>query len=181
MSLIIPVRENIELRLLKMEDASMLFNVVQANKEYLGKWLAWVDDDKSVADTEKYIEESLERFEKNEGIDFQIWQGEKMIGGIGAYPINNVHKKTSLGYWLREESQNHGIMTDSLKKVLDYLFKELGLNRVEISCAVENKKSSALPKKLGFTFEGLKRESELLHGKFVNSEVHSILAREWKG
>lgn len=181
MSLIIPVRENIELRLLKMEDASVLFNVVRANKEYLGKWLAWVNDDKSVADTEKYIEESLERFEKNEGIDFQIWQGEKMIGGIGVYPFNNVHKKTSLGYWLREESQNHGIMTDSLKKVLDYLFKELGLNRVEISCAVENKKSSALPKKLGFTFEGIKRESELLHSKFVNSEVYSILAREWKG
>jgi len=180
MNLVIPVRDNIELRLLKSEDAEALFNEVSSNKEYLREWLAWVDEDKMVEDTKKYIEASLKRFEEKEGIDFQIWEGDRMIGGIGMYPIDNVHKKTSLGYWLGEDSQGKGIMTDCLKKVIEYAFKDLKLNRIQITCGVGNKKSLALPQRLGFTFEGVLRQSEWLSDHFSDSEVYSLLSSEWR-
>lgn len=56
-------------------------------------------------------------------------------------------------YWLAEDFQGRGIMSDTLRVVIEYVFAELELHRIEITCAVGNDKSSALPKKLGFTFE----------------------------
>ena len=180
MNLILPVRENLELRILQMSDAQTLFDVIQKNKKYLRQWLGWLDDDTTIADTEKYIEESIERFSKKEGVDFQIWYKNQLIGGIGLYPWDSAHKKTSIGYWLAEELQGKGIMTDSLKVAINYAFSEMKLNRIEISCAIGNIKSSALPKKLGFTFEGIAREGNWLYEHFVDLEVYSLLTNQWK-
>lgn len=179
MILTLPIRKDVELRILQKSDAQALFDVTQKNKKYLREWLGWLDDDRTVADTEKYIEGSIERFSKQEGVDFQIWCKNELIGGIGLSPIDTAHKKTSIGYWLAEEFQGKGIMTDSLKVVIDYAFKEMKLNRIEISCAVGNTKSSVLPKKFGFTFEGITRDGNWLYDHFVDLEVYSLLAKDF--
>ena len=174
------VREDIELKTLTLQDAPKLFEAIQSNKAYLSRWLGWLNDDKSVADTEKYIVDSIKRFENKEGIDFSIWQNDTLIGGIGLYPWDTANKKTSIGYWLIEASQGKGIMTDSLKAVINYAFQEMKVNRIKVTVAVENTKSSALPKKLGFTFEGVEREAGWLYDHFVDLEVYSLLAKEWQ-
>ncbi len=174
------VRENVELRTLSPSDAQTLFNVTNKNDSHLRQWLPWLDDDKTVADTENYIKGSNERLSKNEGIDFSIWHENQLVGGIGIYPLNMVHKKASLAYWLAEEFQSKGIMVDSFKVTIKYLFEELKLNRIEICCAVGNAKSSALPKKLRFTYEGISRESEWLYNRFMDMEVYSLLAKEYR-
>lgn len=179
-SITLTTKENIILRTLKPKDAETLFDVIQKNDTHLRKWLGWIDDDKSVADVEKYIEDSVKRLELQEGIDFSIWENDQIIGGVAVYPLELAHKKTSLMYWLTQEAQGKGIMTSAVKIVIDYLFNELKLNRIEISCAVENTKSSALPKKLGFTFEGISRQGNWLYDHFVDLEVYSLLRGEWK-
>src|SRR6185369_17409742 len=141
MSFTLPVRENLELRTHALEDAQILFDVAKKNDAYLRKWLPWLDDDKNITDTENYIKESNERLEKDEGIDLSIWYDNQLIGGIGIFPLDMGHKKTSLAYWLTEEFQGKGIMGDSLKVVIDYLFTEKKLNRIEVCCAIRNTKS----------------------------------------
>lgn len=180
MTITLPVRENLELRTLTPIDAQTLFDVTKKNDTHLRKWLPWLDDDKTVLDTENYIKESNERLSKDEGIDLSIWYEGELVGGIGIFPLDLNHKKTSLAYWLAEEFQGKGIMGDSLKVAIEYLFTEKKLNRIEVCCAIGNTKSSALPKKLGFTFEGIAREAECLYDRFVNMEVYSLLAKEWK-
>jgi ribosomal-protein-serine acetyltransferase len=180
MKIIIPVKENIELRTLEVSDAQDFFELTKRNDKHLRQWLGWLDDDKSVSDTEKYITESVKRFENKEGFDLGIFYENKQVGGIGLFPWDEANKKTSIAYWLAEEYQGKGIMSDSLKAVINYIFTELKLNRIEITVATENTKSSALPKKLGFTLEGIAREGSWLYDHFVNLEVYSLLAREWK-
>ncbi|HEY4516000.1 MAG TPA: GNAT family protein [Candidatus Paceibacterota bacterium] len=176
----IDIRENLELRTLEIPDAQVLFDVIRKNDAYLREWLPWLDDDKAVTDIVKYIEGSNKRFSKKQGVDLSIWYDNHLVGGIGLYPWDKTHKKTSIGYWLAEEFQGRGIMNDSLKKVLKYGFTEMGLNRIEVCCAVGNTKSSALPKKLGFTYEGIERQGEFLYDHFVDMEVYSLLAKEWQ-
>lgn len=96
-------------------------------------------------------------------------------------PLDTAHKRASLMYWLSEESQGKGIMSDAVKVIIGYIFDDLKLNRISISCAVGNEKSSALPKKLGFTFEGVARQANWLYDHFVDLETYSLLASEWKG
>jgi len=36
----------------------LFFDITQKNKEYLKQWLGWLDDDRTVTDSEKYITDS---------------------------------------------------------------------------------------------------------------------------
>lgn len=180
MSLILPIRENVELRTLQPSDAGAFFDITRKNNVHLRQWLGWLDDDKTVADTEKYIIESNKRFKDKEGLDVGIFYEEKQIGGIGLFPWDTANKKTSVAYWLTEDFQGKGIMNDALKVLIEYAFTEMKLNRIEITVAIENTRSSALPKKLGFTLEGIAREAGWLYDHFVDLDVYSLLAKEWK-
>jgi ribosomal-protein-serine acetyltransferase len=179
MNLTLPVSQNIELKTLELSDAQAFFDVTRENNTHLRQWFGWLDDDKSVSDIEKYIIDSNKRFSENEGIDLAIWENMQMVGGIGIFPIDTANKKTSIAYWLAEDFQGKGIMTDSIKVVIEYVFEKMNLNRIEVTCAIGNEKSSALPKKLGFTYEGISRESGWLYDHFVDLEVYSLLAKEW--
>ncbi|MGW6384808.1 GNAT family N-acetyltransferase [Peribacillus butanolivorans] len=53
-------------------------------------------------------------------------------------------------------------MTKAFKTFIDYGFRELGLNRIEVNIAVENKRSRALAERQGFIEEGRLRQAEWL-------------------
>jgi ribosomal-protein-serine acetyltransferase len=178
---VLVVKENLELRTLKPIDAQSFFEIIRKNNIHLRQWFGWLDDDKTVADTEKYIIESNKRFANKEGLDLAIFYKGEQVGGIGLFPWDTAHKKVSIAYWLAEEFQGKGIMTDSLNMVVEYAFTVMDLNRIEIAYAVGNTKSAALPKKLGFTFEGIAREAEWLYDHFVDLKVYSLLAKDWRG
>ena len=86
MNFVIPVRENLELRLRAETDAEALFNLVDKNRLYLRQWLPWVDATKTVEDSRKYIQSCLSSFEKQEGIDLGIWY-EGSVGRFGRFPL----------------------------------------------------------------------------------------------
>lgn len=71
-------------------------------------------------------------------------------------------------------------MTKALKALIDYGFKELELNKIEISVAVENKKSRALPERFGFVEEGKIRQAEWLYDHYIDHVIYGLLATEWK-
>ncbi len=70
-------------------------------------------------------------------------------------------------------------MTKALNALIQYGFEELGLNRIQIKVAVENKKSRALPERLGFTQEGIIRQAEWLYDHYVDHVMYGLLADEW--
>ena len=54
------------------------------------------------------------------------------------------------------------------------------MNRIQIQCAVGNTKSSNIPRRLGFTLEGIARAGELqADGRFSDIEVYSLLREEY--
>jgi ribosomal-protein-serine acetyltransferase len=53
------------------------------------------------------------------------------------------------------------------------------MNRIQIRCGVGNTKSSAIPRRLGFTYEGTERCGERHNNSYIDLEVFSILKKEW--
>jgi ribosomal-protein-serine acetyltransferase len=53
------------------------------------------------------------------------------------------------------------------------------LNRVEVRAAVENRRSRAIPERLGFRQEGTLRQAELVDGRYLDSVMYSMLAADW--
>lgn len=180
MNFVIPVRENLELRLRIETDAEAFFNLVDKNRTYLRQWLPWVDATKTVEDTQKYVQSCLSSFEKKEGIDLGIWYEGQWVGSVGFHYWDKINRKDTIGYWLAEGFQGKGIMTDAVKALMKYGFETMNLNRIEILCAVENTKSRAIPERLGFKNEGVARENEWLYDHFIDAVAYSLLESERK-
>lgn len=173
------VDSEIVLKEIELSDAEAIFKLIDSDRKNLRIWLSFIDSTKEIEDTTDFIRSTL--FLPEDIRDFVaviIYNGQK-IGLIGFKLTDFVNKKTEIGYWISKEFENKGIVTKSVVKMIDYAFNNLELNRIQIKCGIGNEKSSKIPKKLNFKFEGIERSAELLNGKFIDAEVYSILKDEW--
>ena len=174
------IDQDLELRLLEERHAEELFALTDKNREYLKRWLPWLDGTTTAADTKRFIQFTLNKLAKNDGLTAGIWYRGELVGVIGYVAINWPNRKTSIGYWCGAEFQGRGLVTRACHALVSYAFAELKLNRVEIACATDNGRSQAIPRRLGFTQEGVMRDVEWLYDHFVDHVIFSMLARDWK-
>lgn len=175
-----PVAEGIELRLLEERHARSLFDLTDANRESLRKWLTWVDKMQDAQDTLHYIQTGLKQFAHNDGLQCGVWFRGELAGSAGYHLFDWQNRRTMIGYWLGEQYRGRGIMTQAVRVLTDYALTELQLNRVEIRCATSNDKSRAIPERLGFKHEGIIRETQWLHDRFVDHHIYGMLNEEWE-
>ena len=173
---IIEIRENVFLKELEIEDAEHIFKAIDSQREYLGKWLPFVEFTKSVKDSLDYVNSVVTMPEECKEWQFAVFCGDDFAGLVGFKETDKLNRKSEIGYWLCEKFQNRGIMTDSVRSLVKFGFSELGLNRIQIKCAPENEKSNNVPKRLGFSFEGIERASEFVsENVFRDANVWSLL------
>lgn len=173
------VDEDISIELLQQYNKVELYNLIDSNREHLRKWLLWVDKRKSPDDFESIIPVWIRNYADNNGFDAGIRYKGKLVGMIGLHYIDWKNSTTSIGYFLSEESQGKGIVTRSVSALLNYIFRTLKINRVEIQCAVGNHKSKAIPERLGFINEGIKRDGQWLYDRYEDIVTYSLLSKEW--
>ena len=176
---IVNVRENLELRMLGADDAPEAFGVIDHNREHLRPWLHWVDTTVSIEDMKEVIAYWETRNDSGTALELGIFYLDRYIGKISLFDISMSDKNAEIGYWLSIDYQGKGIMTDCVAALVDYAFETLELNRVCIYCATGNKKSRAIPTRLGFTQEGILREEQCLYGVYHDLAVYGMLRREW--
>ncbi|EPZ41043.1 MULTISPECIES: GNAT family N-acetyltransferase [Alicyclobacillus] len=173
------VDDEIQLKLLEIRDAEKMYALTDHSRTYLREWLPWVDATTSVADTLAFIESTLRQFASNQGFQAGVLYHGELVGAIGCHGVNWANRSASIGYWLSHDKQGKGIMTRACRAVTDTLFKEYGLHRVEIRAAVENRKSRAIPERIGFVQEGICRDVEWVDNRYVDHVVYVMLEREW--
>lgn len=142
--------------------------------------MIWATEDYSIEDAETFIETSLKEFAETELPNLFIFENEELIGNVGCVRPNLPSKSVEIGYWLDKDQTGKGIMTRSCKILLDYLFKDLELNRVVLRCEPQNEKSAAIAERLGFIREGVAREVERKQDGFADLIVYSMLKKEWE-
>ena len=174
------VNEYVKLKILEEREAEQLFELIDNNREYLAEFLPFVEHTNKVEDSKKFIHSALQQFINGDGFHCGIWSNKELIGVIGLHYLDLVNKKTSIGYYLAENFQKKGIMTQCTKALIRYVYEEYDINRIEIQMSTKNKKSRAIPIRLGFTYEGILRNNERLQGEFSDSYVYSMLREEYK-
>jgi ribosomal-protein-serine acetyltransferase len=171
--------DNSELRLLERHHASDLFGVIDQNREYLARWLGWVDGSRSSADVDAFIASALQQLARGAGIHCGIFVGGQVVGSVGCHEIDARNRKTSAGFWIAEHLQGRGLATLSVDALVRYAFLEWGLHRMEIRCALDNQRSRALALRLGFEEEGIRKQYEWATNGFRDLVVYAGFAPTW--
>ena len=174
------IHDDVFVRLLEERHAPEVFRVVDRERPYLREWLPWVDSTTVVEHTREFIKTSLEQFAADEGLAAGIWRGDEFAGTVGTHKIDWLNRKVDIGYWIASKFQGQGIITSACRSLIDHAFQQWDLNRVEIHCATTNKKSCNVAERLGFQWEGVLREAQLVGTKYLDLNVYAMLAHDWK-
>ncbi|HEY3400085.1 MAG TPA: GNAT family protein [Geothrix sp.] len=170
----------LELRPLSLRDAQALFALVDANRDRLRRWLPWPDANRSVLDSRGYILRMRALMRTGLGQSFGLWWKDRLVGVAGFNWIDRANQSAAIGYWLAKEAEGHGLVTMAVTALLRHGFRTLRLNRIEIRAGVRNRRSRAVPERLGFRHEGTLRQVECLADRCVDHAVYGLLAGEWK-
>lgn len=171
----IHIDDQIRIELIEEKHAQSIFQMVNENRNHLRQWLPFVDSMQTVDFAQNFVQGTMQRNKDRSEYAYVIFDNNGMVGRIGVYKIDKQNGIGEIGYWLIEDAQGKGIVTKSCKKLIDFCFNDLKLNRIEIKCGTENLKSKAIPEKLNFTKEGIIRQGELLYDKFIDLNLYSFI------
>lgn len=151
--------ERLILRKAVMEDVDDLF-YIQLDPE-LRKYMCSAKIWKSL-DREQFAFSKV--LESYKDLNFYRWtivrkEDNKVLGSI----ILNMHdEKAKVGgidYYLRKDEWNKGYTTEAAKRVLDFAFQDLKLNRVESSGSKYNPGTYKVMEHIGLKYEGLRKKA----------------------
>lgn len=175
-----PVDDDIELRLHEKHHAEALFALIDGNRDHLRRWFPWEEQTRDVDDTLQFIKGVRQGYADNEAIPTGVWFKGHIAGTLSLFDINWDVGSGEIGYWLGAGYEGRGIITRSCRALIRYAFETLDLNRIVICCRPDNRRSSAVAKRLAFTHEGTLRQYARHGDKLHDREVYSLLRCEWE-
>jgi ribosomal-protein-serine acetyltransferase len=168
------------LALIEHHHALALHELVKNSFDHIREWSNWLKDpNRPLEQTEEWVVKNQQRYASGDGYEIGVWYKGEMAGQIGYNYFEKQDRRTEIGYWLGKQFVGKGLVTRACTALIDNAFGDLELNRIEIRCGTDNLKSRSIPENLGFKLEGIARESEYLHDRFIDLAIYAILKSEW--
>jgi RimJ/RimL family protein N-acetyltransferase len=106
---------------------------------------------------------------------------EILIGNCGIHQVNWKDRFGVCGIMIGEkEYWGQGYGNEAMELLMNYGFKTLNLNRLELMVYDFNQRAIKCYEKLRFTREGLKRQAVFINGNYHDILIMGILQQEWK-
>lgn len=105
----------------------------------------------------------------------RLKESGELIGGIGLH-ASLAHKRAMAGYWLTPSYWGKGIMTEALKRMIEYGFSEMGLIRIEAHHMAKNPASGKVMEKAGMEKEGYFKSHLIKDGEILDTVHYAILS-----
>lgn len=166
--------ERLMLRQLRTEDSTDLYHYF--SKDEVTEFYD-LDSFTELQQAENLIRIFNDRFINGQGIRWGITlkTEDKVIGTCGFHNWSKKHYKAEIGYELSPEYWGKGIMSEVLREVIHYGFKEFELNRIEAWTYPDNIKSRKRLEKSGFSEEGYLKQYYFVKQRFVDAVIFSII------
>ncbi len=169
-----------------------LRNPIVSDAEHIFKWriqvkvrahqpLNYASVDQIRTDLLRYAANDLNDFSQERFqwiIETTDWA--EPIGWITMSVRSWEHQIAEIGYSISESYQGQGYGRESLDQLLQKIFLETTIYRIEAKCSVENFNSYKLLEKLGFRREGILAAYFNIRGKRVDHYLYSILKPDYR-
>ncbi|WNF21072.1 GNAT family protein [Mesobacillus jeotgali] len=169
--------ERLLLREIKAEDAQRLF-INFSNPEVMKHYGSELMDD--IEEARGLIHSFHIGYKEGKAIRWglQLKNNNSLIGTVGFHAISTKNRRAEIGYELNQGYWGKGFAKEAILKVVEYGFEEMALKRIGAVVFLENKSSSELLLKLGFSKEGVLRDYMVQNGISYDTNVYSLLAHE---
>ena len=162
------------------EDAEPMFRNWASDPE-VTKFLTWQPHE-CIDVTQKILESWLAEYEKNHYYQWMIVLKEigEPIGSISVVRQNDRVEEAEIGYCIGGQWWHRGIMTEALTAVIEYLFTEVGMNRIAARHDSNNPHSGGVMRKCGMKYEGTHRACDRNNQGICDAAQYAILRSEWQ-
>ena len=173
------ITKRLKLRRYELDDAYDMFKNWAADNE-VTKFLSWKPHD-NIDVTKEFVVQSISKYNNN----IYYWGIElkeigEIIGDISIVRLEEAHLSCEIGYCMSRKYWGNGIMTEALKAVIDYLFAEVGFNRIAAKHDTNNVGSGKVMIKSGMSYEGTLRQVKLRNNnEFYDLAQYAILKEDW--
>ena len=166
--------ERLSLRQVTLNDSQDIL-ILRSNAEamrYIGRPLAL-----AISEAHDLIYRIEEGIKTNSAIGWGIFLKKKsqLIGTIGYHKIELEHYRAEIGYMLLPQFWNQGLISEAIKRVLEFGFKTIKLHSIQANIDPENERSADILLKFNFKKEACFKESFYFSGKFLDSEIYSLI------
>lgn len=160
-------------------DAADLARLIAGNTAHLQTFMPKVTGLGTLAQAQAYLQSVAGSRQDGQLFEWHIMADDQLCGAVRINHIEQENRKASIGYYLGKEHQGQGLATLAVRAVLQFGFERMGLNRVELRCASDNMASQRVAKRLGFAWEGLLRQAELIDGTYLDHFVYGLLRADF--
>jgi ribosomal-protein-alanine N-acetyltransferase len=114
---------------------------------------------------------------------FYLFHGEDKKRIVGRATLGTISRgvfqNAYLGYWIDEDLQGTGLMTEAVRKVVDFAFSEAELHRVQAGVMPRNAGSIRVLEKCGFRREGQAERYLKIADRWEDHVLFAVTAEEW--
>ena len=162
------------------EDAEAMFRN-WASDPKVTKYLTWPTYEK-VETAYQILDLWTEEYKKSNYYQWMIVLKElgEPIGSISVVRQNDRVEEAEIGYCIGSPWWHRGITTEALSAVIEYLFLEVGMNRVAARHDPNNPHSGGVMRKCGMKYEGTNRACDRNNQGICDTAQYAILRREWQ-
>ena len=163
------------LRKAQMTDAEPMFRNWASDPE-VTKFLTWPTY-QSIDSAYYILDLWTKAYEKQ---DFYQWMIElkkigEPIGSISVVHLRDDIAEAEIGYCIGQKWWHKGIMTEALAAVINYLFTEVGMNRITAKHDTNNPHSGDVMKKCSMQYEGTLRAADRNNQGICDVALYAIL------
>jgi len=164
-------------------DASLLAEAVKENVEHLKPWMPWAHAEPEPFEVKvARVKRFRGMFDLQQDYVYGIFnkEGSRQLGGTGLHTRLG-DDQLEIGYWIHKDFINQGLVTESTAALVKVAFEIIHIHRLEIHCDPGNFASASIPRKLGFTHEGMLRAKTPFLDRWSDSMIWGLLEKEYPG
>jgi [ribosomal protein S5]-alanine N-acetyltransferase len=172
----------VHLRYPRMADFPSWVRLRGDSEDFLTPWEpSWASDELTKGAFRRRIKRYQKEARQDTAYAFFIFHtaSDVLMGGCTLSNVRRgVSQICSLGYWIGERYARQGYMFDAVRAVFPFVFKTLGLHRIEAACLPSNDASHNLLLKAGFREEGLAKQYLRINGEWQDHLLFALLEDE---
>jgi [ribosomal protein S5]-alanine N-acetyltransferase len=172
------VDSRVTLRELRLSDAPSLFAMLSTDE--VRRYMSPPPSD--VAGFERFIAWAQSERAAGRYMCFAVVPAGYDVA-VGIFQVRSLDPAFTMGEWgaaLGSQFWGTGLFESGARLLMDFLFEDLGLHRIEARAAVQNGRANGAARKIGAVPEGVARQGMTCRGQYHDQLMWSILSEDWR-